>query len=93
MIAIILEYIFFGYEYLIVASTVALGIGAFWFAVSITKEFQGVLQRSINDNVQVDAVQKSELKVFISEFIDAHVLLKQLSFGIWVEIILNGVTD
>lgn len=76
--AAIIEYFIIAYEFLINASTLGLGIGAFWFAVSATKEIRRILN-SINDTAQADGNQSFELKVLFAEYIDAHGLLIQLS--------------
>lgn len=76
----ILEYIIMGYEFLLNASTLGLGIGTFWIAVSVTKELQRKLY-SINDKAQSNGtqIQTNEMKVSFTQFIDAHVTIKQFS--------------
>lgn len=79
MIAVILEYITFGYEYFIIACTLALGIEGYWIIISATKEIQSILS-SINDKSKENGNQTNdELKVLYSEYIDAHAAIKQLS--------------
>lgn len=81
MIAAILEYVILGYEYFIVACIVAVGIGSFLFAISITKVFQSVLHDSINDKTDANTIQSNEMMILLSEFIDAHGFAKQLSIS------------
>lgn len=77
-IVVILEYMIIGYEFFIVACTAALGIGAFWFAISATKEIKRFL-RLINDGVKESETESNELKIMLSEYIHAHGVVKQLS--------------
>lgn len=77
-IAIILEYIILAYEYLLDACTLALGCGAFLFAISISKEIKRIL-RSISQQTQTKENQLRELKTFFAEYISTHGLVKQLS--------------
>lgn len=77
-IAVIIEYFVVGYELIVVACTLALGIGAYWFAKSITKEIQRI-RHSINDAAQENQNQSNELKLLISEYIHLHASMKQLS--------------
>lgn len=78
MIAVTFEYIELGFELFILACTLAVGIGAFCFAILITGEIQRIL-RLINDKAQAKKNQSNELMVLFSEFIDAHDIVKQLS--------------
>lgn len=56
----------------------ALGVGKFWFTISMTKEFQSMLH-SINAKAQTTQIQLNELKTLFTEFIEAHGIMKQLS--------------
>lgn len=76
--ACILAYIGIGYDFLINASTLGLGMGAFGFAISATKEIRRSLH-SINYKTQVNEIRAKELKISFAEFIYAHNVLKQLS--------------
>lgn len=76
--AVIIEYIIGGYQYLLNSCTLGLGIGAFWFAVTATKEIRCIL-RSINVKAKAKNCQSSELMVLFAEFIDVHGIVKQLS--------------
>lgn len=78
MIAVIVEYIILGYEFHVVASTLAYGIGSFWFGISTIEEIKRILY-SINDEAQANVHESNELKLLLSEFIDLHEILKQLS--------------
>lgn len=77
-IAIFLEYIIWGYENFVVTSTLALGIGAYLFAIFATKEIQRGLHL-INDKAHQNGHQSNELKILITDFIFDHGALKQLS--------------
>lgn len=76
--ASLLEYAINAYEFRVDASVLALGIGAFWFAISATKEIKIIL-RSINAKAQTNGNQSNGLKILFAEFIYAHAALKQLS--------------
>lgn len=76
--AIIIEYVLFGYECVIVACTLSLGIGACDFAISITKEIQRIL-RAINNEAHADDNRLNEMKILFSEYIYAHAAIKKLS--------------
>lgn len=78
LIAIIFEYIIFGYEYCLIASTVAFGIGAYLLGIAATKEFQDFLHL-INDNAQSNANQSHGLMLLFAEYVDTHATIKQLS--------------
>lgn len=67
-IAVILEYIIFGYSYFVCATIFALGIGLFWFGISLIKEIRCILH-SINGKIRVNKNQSKELKVLFSELI------------------------
>lgn len=89
LIAIILEYIIWTYEYFIVACTLSLAIGGYWFAISATKEIQHTLHL-INDAAQAnDVCQSNELKLLIAEFIYAHGVVKKLSKKFKISIVEN----
>lgn len=76
--ASLLEYAINAYEFRVDASVLALGIGAFWFAISATKEIRHILH-SIGDIAKVRKNRSTELKSLFIEFIDAHWIVKQLS--------------
>lgn len=78
LFAVIVEYIIIGHEYFVIACTLGLGIGAFWFAVSATKEIRHTLNL-INNEVKAKTNHSVELKILFSEFINAHATVKQLS--------------
>lgn len=79
LIAVTIEYIILGYEYLINACNIGLGIGAYWIAISTTKEIQRIL-RSIKYKIHAKNNQSNdELKNLFSEFIEVHAVTKQLS--------------
>lgn len=77
LIAVILEYIIFGYTYIIAACTVALGIGLCLIANAVIKEIQDFLH-SINRKARRN--QSNELKAMFLELMNAHTAIKQLSF-------------
>lgn len=77
-IAVIAEYIIVAYEYLIIACTLAFGSGAFWLAISATKEIKRIVH-SVNDQIREDENRTIEMKIFIAEFIHVHGIVKQLS--------------
>lgn len=78
LIAVILEYIMYGYDCFIIACTLALGVGAFWFAACACKEIQHILNL-INAKAHAKKHRNDELKVFFEEFINTHLTVKQLS--------------
>lgn len=78
LMAVILEYIIFGYEYFVVAVLASFGIGSYYIAISIIKEHQRILNR-INDEAHANGNQLKELKKLIAEFIHAHGFVKELS--------------
>lgn len=77
-VAVFAEYIIVGYEYLVIACTLALGSGAFWYAVSATKEFKRILY-SVSDQAREKENRTNEMKMLIAEFIYSHGIVKQLS--------------
>lgn len=81
LIAVILEYVFASYEYFVIACTLALGIGAFWVAMSLTKEIKRIVH-SINHKTKAKMSQSHELMHLFLEFVDAHAAVKQLSIYI-----------
>lgn len=76
LFAVIFEYILVGYQCFIVACTLSLFIGVFWFVISAIEEFQHILS-IINDKAQANVDQSNELKILFREFIDAHGITKQ----------------
>lgn len=78
LIVIIFEYIILGYQLFIVACTLALGVGAFVFATSISKEIQRILH-SINYEARRNERQSNGLEVLFFEYLGAHGFVKQLS--------------
>lgn len=78
MIAIILEYNILSYVFVIVACTLSLGIGVFWLVISMTKNIEQML-RSINAKAQNIENQSNQLEILFSDYIHAHVTVKQLS--------------
>lgn len=78
LIAVTVEYTTCACEYFLGACTLALAIGTFWIAISMTKEIQQILL-IINDEAKEKKIQSEQLNVLFSEFIDAHGIVKQLS--------------
>lgn len=78
LIAVVIEYIIIDYELLIVACTLGLGIGMYWFAISVAKEIKRIL-RSINIEAQTDEIPAIKVKILFSEYIDTQAAIKQLS--------------
>lgn len=76
--ASIIAYIVIGYDFLVNASTLGLGMGAFWFAVSVTKEIRRRLHL-VSCKTQVNEIQGNELKILLAESIYTHNVVKQLS--------------
>lgn len=76
LVAFSIEYIILGYEFFIAACTLGLAIGAFWFAISATKEFQR-FSPILNEKAQTN--QSNELKMIFTELIYGHGIVKQLS--------------
>lgn len=83
-IAITFEFVEIGYGLFIVACALSIGIGTYWLSISIEKDIQRIL-RLINDKAQSNNNQtNNELKTFLLEFIDSHVIVKQLSTLYWL---------
>lgn len=80
LVAVILEYVAFGYNYVVIASTLSFGIGLYRLAISSTKDFQDFL-RIINDNAHTNQNQSNELEVLFAEYVDTHATIKQLSIN------------
>lgn len=80
LIAVVFEYITIGNEFFVIACTLNLAIGAFWFAISLTKQFQHILYL-INEKAHANENQSNELKVLFSEFVYAHGTIIQLSIN------------
>lgn len=78
LVAMIITYIIVCYAYIVIACTVTLGIGAFCYVISATKEIQRILN-SINHNAHPNENHVNELKILFSEYIHAHRVAKQLS--------------
>lgn len=77
-IAVFLEYFVLGYQFFLNSCTLGLGIGAFWFAVTATKEIRRILY-SIDDETKVNGKRSKKLIGLFAEFIYAHGIVKQLS--------------
>lgn len=71
------------------ACTLALGIGAFWIAISVTKEIQRILH-SINNKSHETEIQTNEMMDLFSEYIDAHGIVKQLSIFLIVKKLISN---
>lgn len=83
LIAIVLQYMFLFYEYVIIACSFGLLFGVFRIEMSGTKEIKRILH-SIDhwqSNAQASKNQQNDLKVLFSEYIDAHAAVKQLSIN------------
>lgn len=78
LIAVIIAYVLVGCAYFIIACTLGLGIGAYWFAISSTKEIKHTLHL-INDKAHRNLSNK--LKVLFSKFIYGYGIVKQLSIN------------
>lgn len=78
MVAVAVEYIILGFEFSVIACTLALGIGAYCFGISAIKEIERLFNL-INDEACGNENQPKELKASFSECIEAHVIVKQLS--------------
>lgn len=78
MIAVILEYILYGYQTYVNACTISLGIGIFWFILSSTKSIKHILHR-INDRKLPTTENELSRSKLLAEFIHAHNDMKQLS--------------
>lgn len=77
-IAALLQYLMVVYEYVIFACTLSLGIGAFCWVISATTEIRRILHK-IRNEAKANNCQPNEMKLFLSEFIYAHVIAKKLS--------------
>lgn len=78
----------YGYEIFVVACTVTVGVGAYWFAMAVAHEIQCILH-SINDKIHEENwSQPDELTILLREFIDTHGNLKQFSI-----LVLMFLTD
>lgn len=78
LVAIFLEYIMLGFNLFIVSCTLALGIGAFWFAISLTKETQCMLH-AIDAEAKSRKARSKDLKTLFSKYINNHGIMKQFS--------------
>lgn len=79
--AVILEYIFIGYQYIVNACTTGLAVGTFWLSIPAIKELENILH-----SVNVQARRRrnrsntsNELKALLKEYICTHGAVKQLS--------------
>lgn len=72
-----------GYEFVIVACTLSLGIGGYNFAISISKEIQRILL-TINNEAHADS-RLNEIKNILSEYIHVTAAIKKLSISISFE--------
>lgn len=79
LIGVISEYVIFGYEYCVIACSLALGMGIFWFAISVTKEIQHTLH-SINRKTRANKLRPNQMKILFMEFIHAHAAIKRYAF-------------
>lgn len=77
-VAVTVQYIICGYEFFLIACSLALFIGLNWFIVAVIKEIRRILHE-INKKAQANANQPSKLMELFSEFIYTHSILKQLS--------------
>lgn len=84
-IAVAVEYIILVYSYYVIAGTLSAGIGCYWFAISLSKEFQRFLQGAINKKTKSKRNQSNELKALFSEFVGAHGIVKKLSIILGIE--------
>lgn len=64
--------------YFMISCTLALGIGAFWFVISVIKDIQHILHL-INNEAHAKKQQSNEMKILFLEYIRAHGIVKQLS--------------
>lgn len=78
LVAVLVEYIIYGYEYLILSCTLGLAIGGFWLSIQTTKEIQRLL-RLINDKAQTNKIQSNEFKALFAEYVHGSGTVKQLS--------------
>lgn len=77
-IAALLQFIIIEYQYIILACTLSLGMGAFCCAISVTNEIRRILH-IFHAKTQANEIQSNELELLLSEFINAHTVVKQLS--------------
>lgn len=75
---IAVEYPIFSLQMFVIACCMALGIGAFWFAISATKDIQRGLHL-VNKIAQTCEDRSDELLAQFPEYLDAYSVLKQLS--------------
>lgn len=66
-----------------IACTVAVAIGLYWFAISMVNDIQCILH-AIHDKTQSNDNQSIELTALISEVISLHAITKQLSINFCV---------
>lgn len=84
LIACIVEYFILSFDYFVIACLVSLSCGAFWFAISATKEFQRIAPMiNAKGKAKRNAQQSHELKMLLAELTDAHGIVKQLSTSIY----------
>lgn len=77
LVAVIIQFIIVAYEFFVIACTLSLAIGAFWFAISATKEIKRIVN-SIDENTEHKGGEEIMFKEF-STFIHMHSIVKQLS--------------
>lgn len=75
LVAVILQHGFLIYEYVIIACSFALLFGVYRIVLSATKEIKRILH-SMNEEAQTKG---NQLKILLSEYIDVHTAIKQLS--------------
>lgn len=79
-VAFALEYTILGYEAFVIASILSLAIGGYWFAIEATKEFKRFAPVLYSKaKAKANSNESNEFDLLMSEFIDVHGIVKQLS--------------
>lgn len=78
LVSIILEFMIWTYEHIVLSCTLSLAVGGYWLTISTTEEFQRIVSK-LNDEAQKSVYESNALKILFAEFIDLHATIKQLS--------------
>lgn len=76
--AVTIQFIIVAYEFFVIACTLSLAIGAFWFAISSTVDIKQIVH-SVDKKVKQKRSERKMIKEFCT-FIHMHSVVKQLSY-------------
>lgn len=86
---IILEYIVLSYTYFLATCCLSHAVGVYWLVLAIIKEIRHIL-RSINEKAHTKKNQSNEIKTLLTEYIQTHAAVKQLSL---LKFIMKNLID